>query len=342
MSEVYYSIIREFYCGLMTSVVTVGITFPITKLTYRQILGGVNSGFAMEQICKEGPYVLYRGYLARLISVTTTLGGYSTVLRAFKHFQLNEYTVKLCEGLILGAVELVFMPFERINVLLIDNSNQDQFKNTFQTFRVLYREYGLKEYYRGYNLVFVKAVGLSYSFLFLHDHIQRFTSGCCPDKEHNLEHFCRGGMIGLISSILVYPLKVTRITVQMDTERPFLSLYESAMLVYKRDKGGMRNFYKGVWTNAFRAFLKWGMFMMTFEYFSFYVFLNCVNVDLLIDISDVLQICCYELGRTYLKLSQALCINIPAVEFFYFKVWKFPTIISEGVLAGRGANKTSK
>ncbi|CAO1424732.1 unnamed protein product [Diamesa serratosioi] len=35
---------------------------------------------------------------------------------------------------------------------------------------------------------------------------------------------------------------------------------------------------------------------------------------LLIDISDALQICCYELGRTYLKLSQALCINIPSID----------------------------
>lgn len=39
---------------------------------------------------------------------------------------------------------------------------------------------------------------------------------------------------------------------------------------------------------------------------------------MLIDISDVLQICCYELGRTYLKLSQALCLNIPSLgEFLY-------------------------
>lgn len=36
-------------------------------------------------------------------------------------------------------------------------------------------------------------------------------------------------------------------------------------------------------------------------------------LDLLIDISDALQICCYELGRTYLKLSQALCINVPSI-----------------------------
>jgi len=35
---------------------------------------------------------------------------------------------------------------------------------------------------------------------------------------------------------------------------------------------------------------------------------------MLIDFSDILQICVYELGRTYLRLSQALCINIPAMD----------------------------
>ncbi|KAL1512486.1 hypothetical protein ABEB36_002070 [Hypothenemus hampei] len=47
------------------------------------------------------------------------------------------------------------------------------------------------------------------------------------------------------------------------------------------------------------------------------VYLSCRTegtAHLLIDISDVLQICCYELGRTYLKLSQALCINVPSVD----------------------------
>lgn len=35
---------------------------------------------------------------------------------------------------------------------------------------------------------------------------------------------------------------------------------------------------------------------------------------LLIDFSDVLQISAFELGRCYLKLSQALCINIPSMD----------------------------
>ncbi len=35
---------------------------------------------------------------------------------------------------------------------------------------------------------------------------------------------------------------------------------------------------------------------------------------MLIDLSDILQIDVYELGRTYLRLSQELCINIPAMD----------------------------
>lgn len=35
---------------------------------------------------------------------------------------------------------------------------------------------------------------------------------------------------------------------------------------------------------------------------------------MLIDISDVLHICVHELGRTYLRFTQALCINIPVVD----------------------------
>jgi len=41
---------------------------------------------------------------------------------------------------------------------------------------------------------------------------------------------------------------------------------------------------------------------------------------MLIDFSDVLQICVYELGRTYLRLSQALCINIPSMGEYYYNL----------------------
>ncbi|CAL7951664.1 unnamed protein product [Xylocopa violacea] len=47
------------------------------------------------------------------------------------------------------------------------------------------------------------------------------------------------------------------------------------------------------------------------------VYITCRTegtAHMLIDISDVLQICVHELGRTYLRFTQALCINIPSVD----------------------------
>ncbi|KAL0869277.1 hypothetical protein ABMA27_007540 [Loxostege sticticalis] len=47
------------------------------------------------------------------------------------------------------------------------------------------------------------------------------------------------------------------------------------------------------------------------------VYMTCRTegtAHLLIDISDALQICCYQLGRAYFRLSRALCINIPPTD----------------------------
>ncbi|XP_011496211.1 PREDICTED: transcription factor IIIB 90 kDa subunit [Ceratosolen solmsi marchali] len=47
------------------------------------------------------------------------------------------------------------------------------------------------------------------------------------------------------------------------------------------------------------------------------VYITCRTegtAHMLIDISDVLQICVHELGRTYLRFTQALCINIPSMD----------------------------
>ncbi|XP_045776616.1 transcription factor IIIB 90 kDa subunit isoform X2 [Maniola jurtina] len=47
------------------------------------------------------------------------------------------------------------------------------------------------------------------------------------------------------------------------------------------------------------------------------VYMTCRTegtAHLLIDVSDAIQMCCYQLGRTYFKLSRALCINIPPTD----------------------------
>lgn len=47
------------------------------------------------------------------------------------------------------------------------------------------------------------------------------------------------------------------------------------------------------------------------------VYITCRTegtAHLLIDISDALHICCYQLGRTYMRLSRALCITLPSID----------------------------
>ncbi|CAL4171543.1 unnamed protein product, partial [Meganyctiphanes norvegica] len=55
------------------------------------------------------------------------------------------------------------------------------------------------------------------------------------------------------------------------------------------------------------------------------VYITCrteATPHMLIDVSDAIQCDVYELGRTYLRLSTALCINIPAMDPCLY-IWRF-------------------
>lgn len=62
------------------------------------------------------------------------------------------------------------------------------------------------------------------------------------------------------------------------------------------------------------------------------VYITCrteSTAHMLIDVSDALQIDVYELGRTYLRLSTALCITIPAMDPCLY-IWRFAHKLSFG------------
>ncbi|KAK3887780.1 hypothetical protein Pcinc_008108 [Petrolisthes cinctipes] len=62
------------------------------------------------------------------------------------------------------------------------------------------------------------------------------------------------------------------------------------------------------------------------------VYITCrteQTAHMLIDVSDALQIDVYELGRTYLRLSTALCIHIPAMDPCLY-IWRFSYKLSFG------------
>ncbi len=56
---------------------------------------------------------------------------------------------------------------------------------------------------------------------------------------------------------------------------------------------------------------------------------------LLLDLSDVSQVNVYELGRTYLRLTAALCITIPAIDPSLYII-RFAQHLNLGITQGLG------
>ncbi|KAG7231707.1 hypothetical protein INR49_010460, partial [Caranx melampygus] len=55
-----------------------------------------------------------------------------------------------------------------------------------------------------------------------------------------------------------------------------------------------------------------GLMLMCQTLKALLVFLNCA-ADMLLDLSDLLQVNVYILGKTFLLLARELCINAPAI-----------------------------
>lgn len=72
---------REFICGFGAAFINICLTFPLNKVMFRQMVHGVSTTGAVDQLKKEGLKNLYRGLLPPLLSKTVSVsimfGSYS-------------------------------------------------------------------------------------------------------------------------------------------------------------------------------------------------------------------------------------------------------------------------
>ena len=64
---------EEFLCGGVASLVNISITYPISKLIFRQQIHGFRIRTAVRQLRNEGPMLLYRGVLPPLLQKTASI-----------------------------------------------------------------------------------------------------------------------------------------------------------------------------------------------------------------------------------------------------------------------------
>lgn len=130
---------KEFACGCGAAFVNIGITYPIYKMIFRQMLHDVPITSAFGQLRHEGLLFLYRGMLPPLaqktISLSIMFGVFDGTRRYLvDDYRMNVYKAKIIAGITAGTVETALLPFERVQALLAHSKYHEHFANTQRAF----------------------------------------------------------------------------------------------------------------------------------------------------------------------------------------------------------------
>lgn len=266
---------REFFCGWGAAIINVTLTYPINKLIFRQILHGTQIIPAFLQLKREGFYYLYRGILPpmcqKTLSMSLMFGIYEEVRRPLVQLGVNPYTAKTIGALTSGTTEAILMPFERVQTILADSKRHIEYKNTMHVFKEL-RKYGIREYYRGLVPILFRNGPSNVGFFIIREEFQsRFLKYENQLLRTSSEFMC-GAMIGVVLSIVFYPMNVLKIHMQTKVGGEFDNPFKVLVQIYKERGGKIRYLYYGVQMNYTRAFISWGIMNTAYEHIKNFVY----------------------------------------------------------------------
>jgi len=265
---------QEFICGWGAAFINVTVTYPINKIIFRQMLYGIKTRSAFQQLKTEGINFLYRGILPPLcqktLSVSIMFGIFEEVRRPLVEMNVNPHMAKVAGALISGTTEAILMPFERIQTLLSNAQYHTDFKNTAHAFKALW-PYGIREYYRGLVPILCRNGPSNVFFFVIREEVQTVI----PKYENEFvrtsgEFFC-GALIGVFLSTMFYPFNVLKIAMQNKIGGEFDNPWKVLLKVYRERGGKIRYLYHGAQMNCTRAFISWGVINTAYEHIKAFV-----------------------------------------------------------------------
>lgn len=261
---------REFVCGVGAASINILTTFPINKIIFRQQLLGISATAAIKQLQAEGVLRLYRGILPPMLQKTATLslmfGMYDKFNKIFRQNLPGIHPVlqKSTAAVLAGCCEAVFTPFERVQTLLQNRYYQEHYRNTFHAFREL-RSRGIPEYYRGLVPILLRNGPSNAVFFLFRGEIKDLLPHSDRPGVEVLWNFVSGAVLGAVLSTFFYPLNVIKTKMQSQVGGPFISCYESFLIVYNERNRSLRAIYHGARINYMRALLSWGIINASYE-----------------------------------------------------------------------------
>lgn len=262
--------LREFVCGWGAAFINVVITFPINKLMFRQMLHGVGTHKALDELKVEGAAFLYRGILPPLIqktfSVSLMFGVYDkcghVIAQRFPHVSPN--TNMVISAMCAGTFEAALTPLERIQTLLQDPKYNLRYRNTFHVTSHL-RQHGLGEYFRGLVPILVRNGPSNIMFFGMRTEFQKLY----PETDYLVGRivadFVSGAFIGALISTVFYPINVIKARMQVQVGGSYTSIYSAFKTIYVERDRSVKRFFHGVHLNYTRALISWGIINASYE-----------------------------------------------------------------------------
>ncbi|KAI5693629.1 hypothetical protein M8J75_002655 [Diaphorina citri] len=251
---------EEFICGFGAAVINIAQ------------LHGVGVLKAMSQVHAEGIPYLYRGILPPLLqkSISTSLmfGMYDkSNLFLLPYLSDHPILMKFTSAMFAGSIEAMLTPFERLQTLLQDSAYHTQLNNTPHLVKHIYKEYGMKEYYRGLSPVLLRNGPSNVVFFIARDEVMiRFPTESNKDRMYKIfiKDFLIGAVIGAINSSVFFPFNVIKIHMQSKLGGSYDSLWQVTREIYIDRGRRLSSFYRGVHMNCTRSFISWGVAMVAY------------------------------------------------------------------------------
>ncbi|XP_071542135.1 mitochondrial nicotinamide adenine dinucleotide transporter SLC25A51 isoform X2 [Panulirus ornatus] len=242
---------REFVCGWGAAFINITVTFPMNKLMFRQMLHGISTASAANQLRREGFKNLYRGILPPLcqktVSTSVMFGmfdQYGKLLRYY-HPQLPDGVTLALAATLAGCTEAILCPFERIQTVLQDKKFHGKYKNSLHITQELWK-YGVREYYRGMVSILVRNGPSNVLFFGLRTEIKDILPN--PSKSwwgHVLTDFVSGAFLGAFISTVMYPINVIKAHQQCQVGGAFQSMHQTFWDVYHARGSRLSRLFSG-------------------------------------------------------------------------------------------------
>ncbi|XP_053734754.1 solute carrier family 25 member 51b [Synchiropus splendidus] len=264
---------KHYVCGSIAAFTNIVVTFPIQKVLFRQQLHGVLATEAVRQLQSDGLRNLYRGLLPPLLQKSTTVAIMFGLYEDFSRVLLDraqgsgmpELVTRSFAAALAGTAEALLMPFERVQTLLQDHRHHGRFNNTAHTFRTLFTEFGIREYYRGLVPILLRNGPSNVLFFGLRGPIKEQLPEATSRAGHLVNDFVCGGVLGAALGILFYPLNVVKSRAQSQVGGPFKPCREVLLTVWRERGRSLAKLFRGAHLNYHRSLLSWGIINATYE-----------------------------------------------------------------------------